>query len=77
MVTCDSCGKQLNRHIFCSAACKVRYHRGVKPTTTIDTALNTPQAVKQAISNPEQPQFSDNPRPGYHLVNYLGKYIKD
>ena len=86
--TCDFCGQPVKRHLFCSASCKVRYHRGDKPKTTIDTALNTPQAVKEAIkptvyidptpvTNNEQPQFSDIKKPGYHLVAYLGKYVKD
>ena len=85
---CDYCGKMMDRHLFCSASCKVRFHRGDKVKTVIPKALNSPEAIKQAIEhppiirvikddNPEQPQFSDTKKEGYHLVSYLGKYVKD
>jgi len=89
MVNCDYCGKKIERHIFCSASCKVRFHRGDKVKTVIPQALNTKEEVKKVISPDEfkkvidpivvqeQPQFSDIKKEGYHYSEMLGKYVKD
>jgi len=91
--TCDYCGKTMKRHLFCSASCKVRFHRGDKVKTEIPEAFNTKEEVvrkvysyngekctkvkSKPITNPEQSEFSETKKEGYHLIPYLGKYVKD
>ena len=77
-IPCSTCGKLVERYVFCSGACRVKGHRG---RTTYDTSVSIDQAkpeeIVKPITNEEQPQFSDKPKTGYHLVAYLGKYVKD
>jgi hypothetical protein len=70
--TCDFCNKKIEHHVFCSASCKVRFHRGDKKVTVIPTALNTKTEVVQELQN----RFSDTAKEGYKFSPMLGKYVK-
>lgn len=43
----------------------------LKPEPLIKDVLVKP------LSNPEQPQFSDKKKPGYHYSSMMGVYVKD
>jgi len=85
-IPCSSCGKIVERYVFCSGACKVKGHRerqtGKEIAKTIEpffpkVALNLMEKnnIRKAVEHLEQ--FSDIKKEGYHYSQMLGKYVKD
>jgi hypothetical protein len=81
-IPCSTCGKVVERYIFCSGACRVTGHRNRKnPKDThvqeIDPLIEPVIETVFDKINSEIPQFSDRKLPGYHFVQSVNRYVKD
>ena len=63
-IPCSSCGKIVERYIFCSGACKVKGHRERKfGTAKPIERLISPEIIEKAVemANKEQKEYMDKP----------------
>ena len=63
MVTCDRCGIELNRHVFCSSKCKMSFRRAVtngnivtKGNKTVTESTPVTNGNKDVMNNYKNPE---------------------